>query len=136
MIVKEIKTIDEVIKCVPYEIKVLAKHRETSKTSDLIAFINTQLENPLFKFWIVYENDNIKGYCFGFLNITPGFKKIHVIRIFALSDEARNMLKNILDETALSFGIKKMSITVKRNIKAFSKKYQFKPVSVNMEREV
>ena len=136
MIIKEIKTIDEVLKCVPYETRVLSKHRETSKIADLIAFINNQLENPLFKFWIAYEDEEIKGYCFGFLNLNSGFKNIHILRIFALSNDARDMLMNTLIETASAFGIKKVSITVKRNIRAFSKKYQFRPVSVNMERGV
>lgn len=136
MIIKEIKTLDEVLKCVPYELKLMQKRRETAKMSDLIAFINTNLDNPLFKFWIVYDNDVIQGYCFVFLNLTPGFKTLYLKRFNAFTSEARDMLIKTLEEVTKELKIEKASITLKKNIRSISKKYDFKVVSVNLERRV
>ena len=128
--------IDEVMKCLPYEREIRKKGRDRTREADTILFVQSQLENPLFGFWVAYDDkDNTVGYCCAFLSLVPGMKYLHLFRLYAKDKILKKEFENILDAWAREFKIKIAHITVFKNIKAL-KKQHFMPVSINMERRI
>lgn len=109
----------------------------------MLTYITSQLENPLFKFWIAYESegdikpdDRIVGYCIAIINLMPGMKAIYILRMYAKEKDLRKEFEKILKTWAKEYKITKEIMTASQNIKAFKRKYGFIPVSVNLERRI
>jgi hypothetical protein len=93
------------------------------------------LPTPIYGFWMAYDNNNnVIGYVSAMLNTLPGFKRLHLFRIYAKQKEIFNAFENILKEWAKPHNIKIAQMTCKNHIKAFQRKYGYVPVSVNLER--
>ena len=133
MIVKRITDMEEIVKCIPFEVEIREKGRDSTKVQKMLLFVQSQLENPLFGFWMVYEENEIKGYAVTLINPIPGMEALLLWRLYAKTKEVRELLEDTLREHADEFGIKKVQITTNKNIKALQRKHHFKPVSVNME---
>ena len=138
VLIKEVQDISEIIKCLPFEIEIQRKGRDNGRASHLISFIQTQLNNPFFKFLIAYDEESeedIIGYTIAIINPIPGYKELCLLRIYAKNKKVREEFERIGEEIMAENKLKRVSMTVQeRYIKVF-KRYGFTPVSVNMIRE-
>lgn len=133
MIIKEIKDENELLKCMPYEITIRHKGRDSLPLKESLLLLREQLKNPFFKTWIIYDDESeIIGYCVAASTVLP--KQQYIQRMYAKDSEVRQELERLLKEWAKSFKIKKQVITVRKNVKAYQRKHGFKAVSINMER--
>ena len=134
------KTVDiaEILKCLPYEREIRKKGRDNSRESQLLLFVQSQLENPMFGFFIAYdEKDEILGYTVAMISVLSGLgKHIHLLRIYAKQREVLNALTDTLKEWIKPLNIKTVQITATNHIRAFQRRYKFVPVSVSMERRI
>lgn len=138
MRVERIFDIQEVLKCLPFEREIRNKGREYLRESVQLEFIASTIDNPLFGYFIVYDNnDDVLGYSFAILNMAiKGHERVLLIRMYAKQNEVRELLVQAMTEWAKEFNIKIVQITTNKNIKVFKRRYGFKVVSVNMEREI
>ena len=124
----------EILKCLPFEREIRKKGRDSSRESDMILFVKSQLESPLFGFWIAYDdNNNIIGYISAIISLIPGMERLHLLRIYAKQKGLFQQFENILKDWTKQYKVKVAQMTTKKHIKAF-KRYGYIPVSVNLER--
>jgi len=117
------------------EREIRNKGRDDQRESNMLLFVQSQLENPLFGFFMAYDDeDRVIGYALAIISLFPGAERIHLMRIYAKQTNVRIELENILIQWAKQFKVKIAQMTVTKHIKAFRRKYNFMPVSVNMER--
>jgi len=127
--------ISEVLRCLPFEREVRKKGRDILRESHTILIIQSQLENPMFGFWIAYDDeDNIKGYVVAALSLYPGMERCHIMRIYAKDKALFKQFEEILKAWGKEYHVKIASITVGKHVKAFQRLLGYVPVSVNMER--
>ena len=127
----------EVLKCLPFEREIRVKGRDRMRESDMLLFIRSQLDNPMFGYWISYDdNSEVNGYAIALLNLLPGVQREFIIRMYAKDSKIRDEFFSILAQWAKMFKVKIQQTTVHKNIKAISRKFKFVPVSVNMERRI
>jgi len=75
MRIERITDIDEVIKCIPFEQEIRNKGRDNTRISKMLLFVRDQLANPLFGFWIAYDNqDEVIGYSIAVLSLIPSME--------------------------------------------------------------
>ena len=135
MRIERIYEISEILKCLPFEREIRKKGRDSSRESDMILFVKSQLENPMFGFWMAYDNNNnIIGYISAMISLMPGMERLHLLRIYAKQKGLFKQFEDILKEWAKQYKIKIAQMTAKKHIKFFQKKYGYNPVSVNLER--
>jgi hypothetical protein len=136
--IRRITDIAEVMRCLPYEREVRKKHRDNSRESQLLLFVQSQLENPYFGFFIAYNDKNeILGYSVAFVSIIKGLgNRIHLSRLYAKKKDVFDALCNEMREWIRPLNIKTVQITATGHIKAFQRRYKFTPVSVAMERRI
>ena len=133
------RTIDMevILKCLPFEREIRNKGRDTTRESKMLMFVQSQLQNPLFGFWVAYnDEEEIVGYTVAMASLVPSMEKLHLMRMYAKTTELKEALLEVLHEWAKALKIKTESITVRKHIKAFQRRYKFKTVSVNMERRI
>lgn len=137
MRIERITDLSEILKCLPFEREIRNKGRDRTRESDMLMFTRSQLQNPLFGFWIAYDDkDDILGYCVALLNLFPGLQREYILRIYSKQKEVTSDLIEILSQWAKEHKVKLAQITVNKNIKAMQRIFKFKPVSVNMERRI
>ncbi len=137
MKIERVTDISEILKCLPFEREIRNKGRDNTRESHLILFIQSQLENPLFGFWMAYDEKNeIKGYIVTLMGLFPGYERLHILRIYAKEKGLMVEFEKVLKEWVKPYKIKiaLMTVTDSRMIKAMKKRYEYKVVSVNMER--
>ncbi len=137
MKIERVTDISEILKCLPFEREIRKKGRDDTRESHLILFIQSQLINPLFGFWIAYDDEkNIKGYIVTLISLFPGHERLYILRIYSKEKGLMGEFEKVLKEWAKLFKVKiaSMTITDSRMIKAMKKRYGYKIVSVNMER--
>lgn len=128
---------EEVVKCLPWEQEIRNKGRDRSKVSDMLHLVKIMIDNPLFGFWIAYDDeDNMIGYIVLLINLIPGFKSVNLVRMYAKEKEVFQAFEEIGREFAKQFGVKKFVVTAIKNIKAIQRRHGLKVVSVNMEKEL
>ena len=136
MKIERITDIQEVMKCLPFEREIRNKGRDDQRESKMLLFVQSQLQNPLFGYFMAYDDEgNVKGYVVTIINPISGMERLHILRIYAKNGLMKEF-ETVLKEWAKQFKIKiaSMTVTDARMIKAIQKKYGFKVVSVNMER--
>lgn len=136
MQIRRTNDIQEVLKCLPFEREIRNKGRDDQRESKLLLFVQSQLHNPLFGFWIAYDDEgNVKGYAVTVASLIPGVERLHILRIYAKNGLMKEFEK-VLKEWAkpLKLKIASMTVTDARMIKAMQHRYGYKIVSVNMER--
>lgn len=143
LIIQQTRELQDVLRCLPFESEVKKKGRDRSKLKNMLAYITSQLANPLFRIWIAYDSeenigpdDNILGYCIAFINIMPGMKGIYLYRMYAKDSDIRKEFEKILRAWAKEYKVTKVMMTIYKNVRAIKRKYGFIPVSVNMERRI
>ena len=137
MRIERIYDITEIMKCLPMEREIRKKHRDDSRESDTLLFIQTQLQNPFFGFWIAYgDKDEIIGYTCGILSNIVGMERLIVLRLYSKNKEVTNKFLEIGKEWAKQYKVKLMQIVVKKHAMAFKRIFKFVPVSIVMERRI
>ncbi len=136
MKIERITDIQEVMKCLPFEREIRNKGRDDQRESKMLLFVQSQLQNPLFGYFMAYDDEgNVKGYVVTIINPIQGMERLHILRIYAKNGLIKEF-ETVLKEWVKQFKIKiaSMTVTDARMIKAIQKKYGYKVVSVNMER--
>lgn len=139
MRIERVTDMQEILKCLPLEREIRKKRRDDQRESNMLLFVQSQLSNPAFGFWMAYDDTgNIIGYVVAMLSFYPGHERIHLMRIYAKSKEVKEALETALKEWIKPFKIKTyvLTVTETRMIKAIKRKYGYTPVSVNMERRI
>lgn len=146
MFIKRITQIEEVLRIVPIENELREKEGTHIKTQEMLSLINSQLNNPLFYLIYVYEDKteaNLMGYII-FIVIPiklMDMKSLNILRIYYNHKYYKdsNIQKTgweIIEHVAKQYDIHKIRIEVSRGVKAYQKKWKFKPMRTVMEREV
>ena len=137
MRIERINDLAEILRCMPFEREIRVKGRDRMRESDMLLFIRSQLDNPMFGYWMSYdENNEVNGYTIALLNLIPGIQREFIIRMYAKDSKIRDEFFSILAQWAKANKVKVQHTTVHKNIKAISRKFKFIPVSVNMERRI
>jgi hypothetical protein len=137
MRIERVTDISEIMKCLPFEREIRNKGRDDQHEGKMLLFVQSQLGNPSFGFFMVYDDENeVIGYSVAMLSFMPGHERLHLLRIYAKQKEAFNMIEETLKDWARPFKIKiaQMIVTGAKQIKAFQRRFGYKVVSVNMER--
>lgn len=145
MYVKRTTDIQDIIRLVPIEVKLREKEKSPVKAQELLAFVQSQLNNPLFYAVIVYEDATerkITGYMFLLAITIPimDMKQVNVLRVWYDHTQDRKQMKEIgmeiIRTVAKNHGIKKVKIEVQRGAKVYERMWGFKPVSTVLERRL
>jgi hypothetical protein len=139
MRIERITDISEILKCLPFEREIRKKGRDVMREADMLLFIESQINNPLFGFWISYDEEGkINGYVVAMISPFTGMERLILMRIYAKDKSILNAFIDIGKQWAKQYKIKKMTMTVSqgKDMKAFKRAYQFIPVSINMERRI
>lgn len=145
MYVKRTTDIQDIIRLVPIEVKLREKEKSPVKAQELLAFVQSQLNNPLFYAVIVYEDateQKITGYMFLLAITIPimDMKQVNVLRVWYDHTQDRKQMKEIgmeiIRTVAKNHSIKKVKIEVQRGAKVYERMWGFKPVSTVMERRI
>jgi len=137
MRIEQTADMQEVLKCVPFENEIIRKGRDSSRIKDRLLFVNSQLGNPAFGYWIAYDDeDNIIGYTLAMLSLVPGMERLHLLRMYAPQAEIKDAFSDILRTWAKENRVKFAQITTTKNIKVLKRKYGFVVDSVNMVRRI
>lgn len=141
--IRQTRELQEILRCLPFESEIKNKGRDRTRLKDMLTYITSQLENPLFRFWIAYESeekikpdDNILGYCIAIINIIPGMQGQYIYRMYAKEKNLRKEFEKVLKAWAKEYKIKHQIITIYKNVRAFKRKHGFTPISVNMQRRI
>lgn len=145
MYVKRTTDIQDIIRLVPIEVKLREKEKSPVKAQELLAFVQSQLNNPLFYAVIVYEDATerkITGYMFLLAITIPimDMKQVNVLRVWYDHTQDRKQMKEIgmeiIRTVAKNHGVKKVKIEVQRGAKVYERMWGFKPVSTVLERRL
>ena len=138
MIIERTTEIADVLECIPFEQEIRNKGRDTTRISKMILFIKDQLPNPMFGYWIAYDDDKIVGYTVAMLSLVPTMERLMVLRMYAKKRDLQEQFEEILVTWAKEYKIKTASITVVNNsiAKALERIDGWKPMSINLERRI
>jgi hypothetical protein len=145
MFVKRTNDINDIIRLVPIEVSLREKEKSPVKAQELLAFVQSQLNNPLFYAVIVYADEmerKITGYMFLLAITIPimDMKQVNVLRVWYDHTQDRKQMKEIgmeiIRTVAKNHGIKKVKIEVQRGAKVYERMWGFKPVSTVLERRL
>ena len=137
MRIERVTDIVEIQRCLPFEQEIRDKGRDSGKVSDMLYSIKELVKNPMFGFWIAYDDDdNIKGYLSLLASNIPGIKRLVVLRLYAKTKELFDTFYEVGREFAKQYGIKSMAMTTSKSIKAYQRRHGWKAVSVNLEKEI
>lgn len=137
MRIERVKNIAQALECLPFEREIRNKHRDSTRESHLLLFIESQLPNPLFGFWMAYDdNENLKGYVVAIIGLFPGHERLHLLRIYAKDKSLFQQFEDILKEWAKQYRVKIAVMTARtaKEVKIYQRRYHYVPVSINMER--
>jgi hypothetical protein len=145
MYIKRTTDMKDIIRLVPIEVKLREKEKSPIRAQELLDYVQSQLNNPLFYAVIVYEDETervITGYMF-LLAITiriMGMKQVVVIRVWYDHKQDKKVMRDIgmdiIRTVASNHGIKKVKIEVQRGAKVYERIWGFKPVSTVLERRL
>ena len=136
--IERITEISDVLECIPFEQEIRNKGRDQTRISKMILFIKDQLINPMFGYWIAYDDDKIVGYTVGIISLIPSMERLIVLRLYAKQRDLQKQFEDILVKWAKEYKIKMASTTVVNNsiAKALERIDGWKPISINLERRI
>jgi hypothetical protein len=140
MRVLETRDISEVLRCIPMELEIRKKGRDTMSIKDTLSLLKLNFDhNPYFKFYMIFpdDTDDLLGYIALIIRPEKEMKTIHLYRIWyngtqVVMDQIKDIIKYISKETKC----RRLTIEVFKNEKALEKKWGFKKSSVIMERRI
>ena len=145
MFIKRTTDIQDIIRLVPIEVKLREKEKSSVKAQELLTFVQSQLNNPLFYAVIVYEDESEKDIMGYIMLLVIPFKimdmqHVNILRVYYdpryRKTNIREIGWQIAEQVAKNHGIKKVRIEVKRGAKVYERSWGFKPVSTIMERRI
>ena len=145
MYIKRTNDINDIIRLVPIEVKLREKEKSSVKAQELLTFVQSQLNNPLFYAVIVYEDEtekDIMGYIM--LLVIPfkimDMQHVNILRVYYDPKYRKTNIRDvgwkIVEEVAKHHGIKKVRIEAMRGVKAYEKAWGFKARSTILERRI
>ena len=145
MHIKRTNDMNYIIRLVPIEVKLREKEKSPVKAQELLAFVQSQLNNPLFYAVIVYEDEtekDIMGYIM--LLVIPfkimDMQHVNILRVYYDPKYRKTNIRevgwNIVEGVAKHHGIKKVRIEAMRGVKAYEKAWGFKCRSTILERRI
>lgn len=136
----ETRDINEVLKCLPMEVKIRNKGRDVTAIKDTLSLLKTAFEiNPYMRFFMAFpdDSDELIGYLVLIIHPEKELKIIHLYRIwYDGKKEVLNQFIEIIKYLAKEFKCKRLTIEVFKNEKALERKWGFKKSSVIMERRI
>ena len=144
---RQITDMQEIMKLLPIEQEIMKKEPEAGKMSlrDKLLWLDCLVnKKPFVEFndggimgW--YDGEKLIGYMI--LSATKGkIKYFDTLRIYRVwhdpNYDIANEMENYMVSLAKSLKIHSITSEANRRIRAFQRKYQMQPVSVNMERKV
>ncbi len=143
MIVQRTTNMNDIFQTLPFEEYVSRKRRDMSRLRDRLLFVQSQLENPNFGFFVAKDGEQIKGYSILFLVTIPGAEKAELLRIYAIDNESRDKLIAEMMRWCKENKVKVAKITLpwkgatnNRYARAIAKKFGFVPDSLNLVRRI
>lgn len=106
MRIERVTDLNEILKCVPYEQDIRSRGRDVSSISTMLLSISELILNPLFGYWIAYEDDKVVGYMSAIASRQKSLKRILLLRLYAPSKEIREKFDEVLKEFGKEFKIK------------------------------
>ena len=145
MYVKRTTDMNDILRLVPIEVKLREKEKTSVKTQELLTFVQSQLDNPLFYAILFFTDEtekDIMGYIM--LLVIPfklmDMQHVNILRVYYdpkyRNTEIKEVGWQIAEAIAREHGIKKVRIEVKRGEKAYQRTWGFKRKSIVMERRV
>jgi hypothetical protein len=137
MKIQRVHDIEEAMKCVPFEQEIRNKGRDNIRISKMLLFIKEQFVNPLFGFWIAYDDkEEVLGYTIAMISLIPSMERLLVMRMYAKQNDVRDEFIKTLKNWAKEYKVKIAQMTATKHIKVLERRYKFKAVSVNLERRI
>ena len=138
MRIERITQIDPVLECIPFEQEIRNKGRDNTRISKMLLFLKDALFNPLFGFWIAYEEDKIIGYTIAMLSLIPSMERLILWRIYAKRKDVQKEFRDVLGEWAKDNNVKIAVTTAQTEsaAKAYERIDGWNRVSINLERRI
>jgi hypothetical protein len=138
MRIERITKIDPVLECIPFEQEIRNKGRDSTRISKMLLFLKDALFNPLFGFWIAYEEDKIIGYTIAMLSLIPSMERLILWRIYAKRKDVQKEFRDVLGEWAKDNNVKIAVTTAQTEsaAKAYERIDGWHRVSINLERRI
>lgn len=138
-------TISEVLECIPIEMEIRKKEDERFPLKDILAFVESQLEQPYFGFYMAYEEEKIIGFVILVYVPIKGFEQVQIIRIWydhkypEVMDEFEKIAWQWKKETkaprlTTTMDARRGGKSNMNRIRAFKRKWKFNIVGVELER--
>lgn len=134
MNITRMKTIEEILTLVPWEYEIQEKGRIKFPIQKLLLIIRDHIDDEKFVVLLAHEDGQPKGFCIAFILNMPVNKSIYILRMYG-----NGLVEDFLNELTKygkEFGVRKISFTIQKNTRSIERKYGFKQISVNMEREI
>ena len=127
-------TIEEVLTLIPWEYEIQQKGRIRFPIQKLLLIIRDYIDDERFIILFAHDEGTPKGFCIAFIPTIHGNKGIHILRMYG--DGLVEDFLEALEKWGKNFGINKIGFTIEKDMKAIERKYGFRQVSTNMEREI
>ena len=138
MRIERITNINPVLECIPFEQEIRNKGRDNTRISKMLLFLKDALFNPLFGFWIAYEEEKIIGYTIAMLSLIPSMERLILWRIYAKRKDVQKEFRDVLGEWAKDNNVKIAVTTAMTEsaAKAYERIDGWNRVSINLERRI
>lgn len=145
MFIKRTTDMNDILRLVPIEVRLREKEKSPVKAQELLSFVQSQLNNPLFYAVIVFEDETEKDIMGYIMLLAVPFKlmdmqQINILRVYYdpkyKDTEIKEVGWQIVEAIAKEHGIKRVRIEVMRGEKAYQRTWGFKHRSTVMERRV
>ena len=143
MTVQRTTNMDDIFQTMPFEEYVTSKRRDMSRLRDRLLFVQSQLDNPNFGFFVAKENNEIKGYAILLLVTQPGIETAQLLRMYAPKKEIRDIIVGHMMKWCKENKVRTAKMTLpwkpqtnNRYAKAIAKKFGFVPDSINLVRRI
>ena len=98
MKIERVTSIDQVLQCIPFEQEIRNKGRDRNSISTMLLGIREMLPNPLFGFWIAYDDNKIVGYLNVMASPAKPLKRLIVLRIYAPTKKVQHKFEDLIVE--------------------------------------
>lgn len=143
MIVERTTDLNDIFQTLPYEEYVSSKKRDMSKLRDRLLFVQSQIDNPNFGFFVVRDEGTVRAYALLMLVTVPGAESAQLLRMYAKNSNYRDALIDEMMNWCKDKKIKIGKLTVpwkgnnnNRYARAMNRKFGFVPDSINLVRRI
>ncbi len=131
------RDISDILSLVPIEIQIRQRDKDTSKTRDMLSYVNYKLQTDNnFHVNIVYDEGEVVGYMMFNICMIPGNRKLDIHRFWYANPEALNELNTLQSMIIKEFKLRVISMLVPWDMQKTVRDWGFKRKSIQMEKEV